>query len=262
MKSMLGIVALTGLGAGVVGAVGGSLIGGALASEAGQQPAVVYPQADAGEPLEQVLARLDELGERLSVLESRPATSSISRAPVEALSADEEALQEDLRELVGALKTEDGSLPTDFHATVTRALSDIREAEERERDEARQARDLERMEERISELTTDLGLGTGQANQLRTVLIDTETRRDQMRDQMRESGMGWNDARGMFEGLRNETNTRLQEIFTPDQYMQYQESNNDRFRGWGGGGGGGGRGNDSGGDGGGGGGGGRRRGGI
>ena len=229
MKSLPLVVMLVGLGSGAVGAVAGVLLLDTTRPEPGAVVAgparVATPSAD-GAGLAALRERLDALDVRLASLEARPVATS-SRAPVAALSAEDEAFEEQLRELAGALP--------EIHATVSKALLDIREAEEREREEARRMRELERVEERVAELTTQLGLGTGQARELRDVLIDTELRRGELRDELRAGGGGWGEARTQFETLRDESDARLKSVLTADQYAQYQEDDRSRFRGFGGG---------------------------
>jgi len=166
-------------------------------------------------------ASTERLEERVDSLEiMRPAEHE--RLAVAPVSAVDEDLARNLEDLAAALRSPEGAVPTEFTTAVSRALEDIRAAEDAERDEAREERRLERIDERITELTTELGLGTSQAEDLRFHLVDTDQKRDALRDEIRESG-DWRSMRESFGELRDESNEKLQTILTPDQYTKYQE---------------------------------------
>jgi len=230
----------------LAGAAGALAVGSLSAPEAGTTIEAVGP----GEESDDVRALLDELRAqnaelvaRVEALEMRPV--DVARSAVEPVAAEDETLAE-VRELLDALETESGDLPTSFHASVARAIEDIRAAEEAERARERAERTAERIEERVSELTVELGLSTQQASQLRDHMVAFDSKRDELRDRIREAG-DWGAMREGLRELRNGQQENLRRIFTADQYARYEELDaDDGFRRFGGGrggpGGGGGRG--------------------
>ena len=136
--------------------------------------------------------------------------------------ASEDGALDEVRALLEAMKTDRGELPTNFHASVANVIEDIRAIEDAERGRERAERSADRIADRVSELTVELGLSTQQASQLHDQMAVYEEKRNELRDEVRESG-GWSAAREGFRVLREEGNTELQKIFTADQFTRYQE---------------------------------------
>ena len=234
MKNLGIVAALAGLCAGALGAVVVALFMAARSAPAAAE--AVVPGAST-EELAETLAVLSSeiaaLNGRLAALEARPAAVPPREAVAEPVltAADDAAFEEELRALVAALKA-DGGAPAALESTVERALENIREQEELERDVAREERRLERLDERVAQWTTELGLGTGQANDLRAALLENDVRRDAVRDQIREQG-DWRSARDLMDEVQRETSARLQQILTADQFTKYTELNEESFGRWG-----------------------------
>lgn len=135
-----------------------------------------------------------------------------------------------------------------FENWVRQASDNIREQERLQREAERKIREGERTEERIAQLTTELGLDVRQQSEFRRFFEEQNTKRTEMMDQMRNGGAG-GDRQAMretFQKLRDEANADLQTFLSGDQYERYQASNQD-FGGFGGGPGGGRRGGGGGG---------------
>jgi hypothetical protein len=168
--------------------------------------------------------RIDELEARLALVATR-APASLGGELDGRLSASEVS-PERLASMLG-----DGTNSPEFVATVGRALEEIRAQEEAEREAARQEMMRQRIEDRVARLQESLGLSNVQTRDMRTVLLDQESKRDELFASMRD---GQGDPMSMRESmrtLRDETSTALQGILTADQYQTYRETERDDFRG-------------------------------
>lgn len=217
--------------AGALSGLGGALVVRSLPapdSSTRVEPVAPGEDDDVAGLVAELRAENEELRARIEALEVRPV--DVARAPVlEAPTADDELLEE-MRALLAAMKTESGDLPTDFHASVARAIEDIRAVEEAERDREREEREADRIDQAVSELTVELGLSTQQASQLQDRLLTFEDQRSELRDRIRAAG-DWGAARQGFADLRDEHQAALKQIFTTDQYDKYQElEGDDPFR--------------------------------
>jgi len=215
--------------------------------------------ADSG-PLAQRLAELehqnDDLLLRIAALENRPAGEALARSPVE--DGETAALRANSAELESLLTSFQGDAPVSdaFLARVGEAIEHIEAEEERQRTEEREQQAAERMEERLSELRVELGLSQYQVDEMRKVLSSAETQRTELWAAMRDGGGDRGSVRDQMREIRETSNSALSEVLDQDQYERYQETDRDRFGGFGRGGGdrgGGGGGGDRGGGGGGGG---------
>lgn len=170
------------------------------------------------------------LMDRLRALEERPVDGSSMRVAA-APTASVSELEKRVADLQAALEVAPGQVaPPAVRATVRAELQSIEEEKQRQVEQDREARRIERVDQRMTELTTSLGLDTGQARQMREVLIDESARRDQMFNAMREGG-DWANGREEMQALRKDVEGRLTQFLTPEQVQKYQESDGP---GWGG----------------------------
>jgi hypothetical protein len=222
----------------IVGAVAG-LFGAALinlflpdsstrADERGRTPIVRGPVEDDGELAERLadlelqnlalLERLETLEESMSLLGSRRVVAD-TPAPVEAQEVDES-----IAALAAALRSGQG--PDEFQVLVENALGEIRAQEERERAQEREQLILERVDKRLEELGEELGLTPYQVDAMRPILIEQDSKRMAITDEIREQSRDWREAREDFTELRDATIERLADVLTPDQLERYEQLEN------------------------------------
>ncbi|MAF67668.1 MAG: hypothetical protein CMJ84_18695 [Planctomycetes bacterium] len=242
MNTQLLPTILVGLVAGAAGAMVATVFSGSEVPDAAE-PVVLD---DGGTDLELRLGALQRENEALSRrvldLEEAPArlVSARGSAPLEK-TEEERGADARLRAVVAALADPDTPMPPEWRESVSRALGDIRAVEEAERAEERRLRNEDRMDQRMEELSTKLGLDTYQSGRMRLILTEESLARDEMRTAMRESG-DWASVRGAMTDLREETSASLAEVLTPQQLETYQEDQSAAWGRFGGNRGGGGRG--------------------
>jgi len=177
----------------------------------------------------------EELALRLDAVESRPRPVA-ARTPVPAESP--EALDE-VRDMVAAIKDPSPATAPGLETYVLDVLDQKEAQEEAARLQRRETARQERLRQRVDDLTQELGLSGYQSQEMLTILTDESTRRDTIFTEMRESG-DW-DRRAIREkmgGIRDETNTALGDVLTPDQLDRYHQLERGDFGGGGGRGGG------------------------
>lgn len=240
----------------IAGIVAGTIAGGASAfvistqlSQAGGTAGLELPgtpDSDLEGAVELLRQDLARIGDRLSTLEMRTPTA----APRTAQTAPVEGLDE-IRDLLAALQQPNAPAPPQLRSMVERALAD-REAEEKAAEEARREQQLlDRLDERVAKLATDLGLDANQAKLMKDTLYASDKRRGEMFAAMRNGDaptMDRDAMRASMEEFRDGVNAQLQTFLTPAQFDAYQESNDGGFGRGGFGGFGGGRGGGRGGD--------------
>ena len=138
-----------------------------------------------------------------------------------------------------AMGLDPASLPAvdapEFEMAVAAAIENIEAREREEREAEREAREIERMEERLAELRTKLGLDQYQETEMRTLMLESAQKFDDMREVMRSGEMDRGEVRQAFDDIRTDAETTLQSILSPAQYQQYQDENMGGFGGFGGG---------------------------
>lgn len=187
----------------------------------------------AGSELPDQLAALTrenaKLAERITHLEARQlqaTTNVIERAPALANPEVPAGLEERLAALESALTTSTGAVAKNLPAAIDDRLAAIKAEEERQEEQERAERRLERTDERIVEMTRELGLDANQAISMRGILLDQEAKRDQMMSEMREGRGNFGDnPREAFMAVRQEFDARVAQVLTPDQFTKYQEQN-------------------------------------
>jgi len=173
---------------------------------------------------------IEALARRIDLLEQTPIMSAPSRVSA----APEASMVEELdavAQVQKAMMLPNGDPNPLMMPYVEQALQAIRDQEERERDERRHEQALERVEERITELTEKLGLDKFQADNMRTILTDQSIRRDDMMREARESG-DFGTIRETMQTMRDEYHTQIAAVLSPAQFDQYKETENDFGRGF------------------------------
>lgn len=166
-------------------------------------------------------AENQELRVRIEALESRPAGES--RAAVQPSVEELAAAVAEVQSSAGAPTT-----PRDdaMYTQVEAALEAIRETERAEAAKEREQRELDRMEERLTQMAERLGLTPAQTNDMRGLLLQQEQIEDDLRAQ-REAGMERDAYRVARDQAREAERAELARILTPEQLQQY-DARNDR----------------------------------
>lgn len=177
---------------------------------------------------------LDELVLRVERLERDAAQAAApvvvptaERVSAPALSAAE---VERLRGLLATLgpSPEEGGAPL---ADLVTGLIEERDLREREaRAEARRSAAAERIERRVAELATELGLSSFQSAEMQSILTDEELGREAFFDDLRDTGAFDRDLmRARMKDLRDTTLAAAHGLLTPEQYDGYVASRPDGF---------------------------------
>jgi uncharacterized membrane protein YgcG len=209
--SALVVTSLSGSDAPAAQAVGAASAEGVSQSVAGSTEA----------ELVSLRAENQELRVRIEALESRPAGES--RAAVQPSVEELAAAVAEVQSNAGATAT-----PRDdaMYTQVEAALESIRETERAEAAKAREQREVERMEERLTQMAERLGLTPAQTNDMRGLLLQQEQIEDDLRAQ-REAGMERDAYRVARDQAREAERAELTRILTPEQLQQY-DARNDR----------------------------------
>jgi len=241
MKNTIIIGLLAGLAGGLVGsAVTGSLApaGSELQAES-KAPLGLEP---GGEAEGDLLGRLEilrretgELSMRLAALEARKGPASREAVPVNG-DVDVAALQEQVMALASALQDPQSAQAAGLRNMVAGALKEVQEAESEKRRTEREQREIDRIVERMGEYAEKLGLDPVQSKAMQDVLIDSSAKRSALMVSMRDGTLPRGDIREAFTAMRDEVDTALRSILTPDQFEAYGEMSNEggRFFGRGG----------------------------
>lgn len=237
-SAVLSIVAGGGaaLAAGAfLGTTSARVEGAAVRSVSAESRAADGAPLDVAHELDQL--RLENSGLRLKLdeLERRLSDSLTARVPLESAPLESASAASDSPELAALLA---GDVTPDFVARVDQAMATIKAREDAEREVKRKELQAQRIEQRIADLQTKLGLNSRQASDLRTVLIDEDDRREKLFASVRDSQEP-RDMREGFRTIRDETYAALERVLTPEQFEGYKQSEE---REWGRGPGGGGRG--------------------
>lgn len=227
MSQTLPIVIVSSLLAGGAGAVAAT----ALTSSAPAPAETTTPQLG-----DEILAQLEGLQEiarenakRIEELETAP-----TLAPVGSMRADADGglSEADVRAIVSELTAKEVGEPSSMAAaTVERVLEQREERERLEREQRRAQEREKRVEDRLAKMQTELGLDLGQMNQMRSLYLERDAKRDEMRQTMRQGfqdGTVTRESMGeMWRTMQTEHETAVQGILTAGQYEQYQESGYD-----------------------------------
>lgn len=185
-------------------------------------PSVASPSDDVAALRDEITAleiESNELRQRLSELEDRADFSARSAvAPT-----DELATQ------VAAKLSADGATPAPsaLKTEVAQALEQLRADERAEAARAREQRELQRMEERLTDLRERLGLSPTQENDLRALLL-AERAAEAEYDLQRDAGTSRDSLRAVREQQRKDHVAKLTAILSPEQYESYRQRDNRR----------------------------------
>ncbi|MCP5024048.1 MAG: hypothetical protein GY930_20060 [bacterium] len=119
--------------------------------------------------------------------------------------------------------------PEQFEAWVQRASESLAAKKKTVRDQERSVREGERMEVQIAKLTTDLGLDQHQQSEFRRHLQDSNTKRRDTFQAMRDGSTDRTAMRETMNTLREENDADLRTFLNEDQFTSYKESNSGGF---------------------------------
>jgi hypothetical protein len=159
-----------------------------------------------------------ELRQRLAELEDRADLSSRSTVP---------PATDALTSQVASQLSSDGSAPAALKTEVALALEQLRADERAEAARAREQRELQRIEERLTDLRTRLNLSPAQENDLRALLL-AERAAEAEYDRQRDSGASRDSLREVREQQRKDHVAKLTTILSPEQYESYRQRDNRR----------------------------------
>ena len=217
--------------AAVAGAAAAGVVTLALAPSDAATPAdnaVTLTEAASPRQGTDLVAELDELASenrelraRIEALESRP--MSDARTLIEPSDGQHSAAIAAAQGGASAL----GVPPAEIQAQVATAIEAIRTQERAEAARAREQRELQRMEERLTDLRERLGLSPTQENDLRALLLADRAAEAEY-DRQREAGMSRDALRVVREQQRTEQQAQLAKILTPEQLANYRQRDNRR----------------------------------
>lgn len=166
----------------------------------------------------------EDLLMRIAALESRPATAASAREPISV----DDGFEDEVRSWMASFADEQGQVPEAFVASVGEALDQIRDKEEKARQEKMLADQAARLEERLTQLREELGLSQYQVDEMRGVLTAQNERRTEL------FAGGWQNVdreamRTGMESIRDDTQKALGGILTPEQLDGYRQSERNSF---------------------------------
>lgn len=192
--------------------------------------------------LASIEAGMDANAQAIEELASKPQLVPVAGSSrLDMASAGESGLsKEDVMALIKETATEELSAPTAVAAATVEAVIEQRDERKRlERDERRAAESEKRTEDKLAKMQSELGLDMNQMNGMRDVYTTRDAKISEMRTAMREGwqsgGMDRTKMREMWTGVRDETDTAIQGVLTPNQFDQYKENGYDDMGGRGGG---------------------------
>lgn len=230
MTSNLPIVALVGLVAGV----GGAGLTSTLLAPAPEAPAPALTANAPAVDLSGVEERLDRFASRLDELEMQVAAAPMRRdaAAPAAQEVDLSELRAELESYLTTLRNPQIAMPPHFEDWVATAQESIREREREEREAERAERMDQMLEDRLSEMSTKLGLDQSQLGQMRDVMTSTREASTKLMEDMRTAGWG-PDSRDLMragmEEIRTNASNTLQGFLSPTQYESYQSEYGNDF---------------------------------
>jgi hypothetical protein len=233
MSMQIPLILAVGFAAGGIGAVAATALRPESAPTTGAS--ALDPTSDIDAQLRafgEVSARIEE---RLTKLEAAVAMSVPTHVRMPA-AVDNEPV--DLEALVADAVAKLNTAPTgavvapEFRKQVEAVIQLGREEERQKREQERLAREAQLLEDRLAKLQTDLGLDGRQVEGMRQLFLDTDAKREEMRNSMRDArdggGANFEDMRSQWQTLATGMDTRMQTILTPSQYDAYKASNPDR----------------------------------
>lgn len=219
-------LALGFIGAGLVGGLAAHFMAPTSPAQASETSALV-PGAPAESSAESTI-ELEALQEQLATLTRRldmlEASGSLQgRMPVG--SSELPIANEELEEAVAAVLKKQSSSGSGVQELVANTLTQIRDQEALDAEIQREQRRADAMQRRIDKLTEDLGLYPDQASKMFDVLTNEETKRNELRDAMRNGTADFSTMRDDMRSLRDESQAAIAEFLSPEQLEKYNESN-------------------------------------
>ncbi len=239
MKNAFAIGLISGLIGGLAGVAGTQFLSPPAASGVDGQSAstALNPPTEEDGQLASELSELrrqnGELSMRLAALENgsrQPAREAVANPEV----VDLAKMQEELAALAAAFKDPQSASSAGLRNMVAGALKEVQAEESEQRQIEREQRSIDRIVEQMDNYAQELGLNGVQRKDMQSVLIVSSTKRDELFAAMREGTVPRDGMREAFTTMREETNTALQSILTPQQYEEYGTMGNDRGFGRGG----------------------------
>ena len=238
MSNTLPIAAIVGLVAGGAGAVATTSLRATpvqdISTQADDNNAILASLEDIG-------ARLNELGDRIELLESEselapiaggsPAMRSAAGAP--------QFSEDDLKEIVASVVKEESNALSFTDEIVNAAIERRNEKQRQEREERRTAEAEKRLEDKLGKMQSELGLDVNQVASLRTIYQEQDAKRTELWSNMRngEMNMGREEIMALRNTMREELTQSVQGVMTAGQFQLYEENGYENTGGrWGGGG--------------------------
>jgi chromosome segregation ATPase len=215
-----------------LGLVGAGLIGGLVAhlfaptpSVAAGDPAALAPTGATVSPEELgvVQDQLESLTRRLDMLEASDGLAARQPAGESLLGSA------DLEEAVAAVLQKQAKSSEGMQSIVSDTLESIRLQEAAEKQLAADQRRADALQARIDRLTEELGLYPDQASKMFGVLETEDTKRNELRNSMREGTADFSTVRESMRGLRTDSETAMAEFLTAEQLEKYNETNSSFF---------------------------------
>jgi hypothetical protein len=167
--------------------------------------------------------RVDTMAMSIETLEHRLAQLGEGGGARVAADAVQREEIDELRGLLTAVRDPETGADQ-LEGLVLNVLEAKEDRDREERDERRREAMEERMDERVAKLTEELGLNGYQAGEMKRILTDEQTTRDEFFTKMREGGNWDREAmRDSMEEIRTTSRTALQTVLSASQYDQYVE---------------------------------------
>jgi len=235
MSNQVILALAAGLVAGGVGAVATSALMPAPGAPApGNTAAVLEPGGDVSEQLRALTDAQSQVLERLAKLEANASMAAPTQIRMPASAGNEPV---DLDALVAAAVAKLNTAPSgtvvtpDFRKQVEAVIAMSEEEERLKREQERILREAQLLEDRLARLQSDLGLDSRQVDGMRKIFQETDQKRDELRNAMRDArgtGAGFQEMRTQWTAMADAVDQQLRGVLTPTQYDTYKASNQDR----------------------------------
>jgi len=235
MSNQVILALAAGLVAGGVGAVATSALLPAPAAGAEARGSAVLDPA--GGAADQLRALADTQAEVLTRLQKLEASASMAATAQVRMPATVGNQPVDLDALVAAAVAKLNAAPSgavvtpDFRKQVEAVIEMGREEERLKREQERIQREAQVLEDRLARLQSELGLDSRQVDGMRKIYQDSEQKREELRNSMRDTrgaGGGFQDMRTQWTAMADAMDQQVRGVLTPTQYDTYKASNQDR----------------------------------
>lgn len=127
-----------------------------------------------------------------------------------------------LKQLAQSMPADGAPVPPDFFGSVAEVVDQLEEQEEAERDARRREMELARFDEQLVEMRAELGLDDRQSDEMRGYYMQRMDNREQIMDEVRESG-DWFSIRDRMGESQDLYDAAIEGVLSPAQYEQYKE---------------------------------------